>query len=192
MATFEGWIRSPSLVLDFYNQRRKDVKNAKPNDAHKSLVELERKFKVSIITQNIDNLHERAGSRSVLHLHGEIMKARSTSNENLIYTKENDIKLGDKCEKNSQLRPHIVWFGESVPKFDTALEITKKADILVVIGTSLAVYPAASLVGEVSANTPIYLIDPNPGLFYSAKIIKKKATIGVPEVVFELLTKNSL
>ena len=152
VATPEAWQKNPALVLKFYNDRRKQVKQAKPNDAHLALKDLEKKFRMSIITQNIDNLHERAGSSFVLHLHGEIMKARGTITDKT-YDIKTDIQLGDKCEENSQLRPDIVWFGEAVPKFTEAQKIVSQADILLIIGTSLSVYPAAYLVQEVRKNT---------------------------------------
>ena len=154
VATPEAWQKNPALVLKFYNDRRKQVKQAKPNDAHLALKDLEKKFRMSIITQNIDNLHERAGSSFVLHLHGEIMKARGTITDKT-YDIKTDIQLGDKCEENSQLRPDIVWFGEAVPKFTEAQKIVSQADILLIIGTSLSVYPAAYLVQEVTKNTTV-------------------------------------
>ena len=173
VATPEAWHRNPALVLKFYNDRREQVRSAKPNDAHLALSELEKKFRVSIITQNIDNLHERAGSSFVLHLHGEIIKARSSINDK-IYNIKTDIQLGDKCEQNSQLRPHIVWFGEAVPSYVEAQVIVSQADILLVVGTSLSVYPAAYLVQEVAEKTPVYLVDPN-AKHTTAVTIKKKA-----------------
>lgn len=161
VASPQGWAKDMPLVLNFYNQRRKAVLAAAPNEAHKILAELEKDFEVQIITQNIDDLHERGGSTNVLHLHGEIKKARSTVDENLIYDVTDwEIKIGETCEKGSQLRPHIVWFGEMVPLIETAAEITGTADILLVVGTSLQVYPAAGLIHEVGMNTPIYVIDP--------------------------------
>ena len=147
VATPEAWERNPILVLDFYNARRKQVMEAQPNTAHKALVELEKKFNVQIITQNVDDLHERAGSKKVLHLHGEIMKARSTADPSIVHTlKSSNLLLGDKCKKGSQLRPHIVWFGELVPNMELAYLLVEKADILIVTGTSLNVHPAAGLV----------------------------------------------
>ena len=144
VATPEAWERNPILVLDFYNARRKQVMEAQPNTAHKALVELEKKFNVQIITQNVDDLHERAGSKKVLHLHGEIMKARSTADPSIVHTlKSSNLLLGDKCKKGSQLRPHIVWFGELVPNMELAYLLVEKADILIVTGTSLNVHPAA-------------------------------------------------
>lgn len=162
VASPEGWRKNQALVLDFYNQRRKAALKAKPNPGHVALAELEKYFEVTIITQNIDNLHEKAGSSRVLHLHGEIFKSRSTLDENLIYDIDGwELKMGDKCEKGAQLRPHIVWFGEMVPMMDQAVEETMKADIFLIVGTSLLVYPAAGLVNYVDAKAPVYLVDPN-------------------------------
>ena len=186
VATPMGWQKNPQLVLDFYNERRKQCQMAKPNSAHLDLVKLEQKYKVSIITQNIDDLHERAGSSFVLHLHGEIMKVCSSLDTSLTYPANGDTKTGDKCEKNSQIRPFIVWFGEEVPLITKAIEIVKTADLLIIIGTSLAVYPAAGLVDEASSGIPIYLIDPDPQREIT-HTIKKKATEGVAELVKELL-----
>jgi NAD-dependent deacetylase len=162
VATPEAWHKNQELVLRFYNERRKNVLEAQPNDAHKALVKLEAKFDVQIITQNIDDLHERAGSKNVLHLHGEILKARSTKNPQLIYPiKGWEIKPGDKCELGSQLRPHIVWFGEMVPEIENAQNIASEADIFIVVGTSLNVYPAANLLHYTPPKCPMFLIDPN-------------------------------
>lgn len=155
-----GWAKNPRLVLDFYNQRRHQLLEVKPNLAHTTLKDLERQFKVSIITQNVDNLHERAGSTNVLHLHGELLKVRSTKNEKLIYDWKKDLNWGDKAEDDGQLRPHIVWFGEAVPAMHKAAKIVEKADILLIIGTSLQVYPAASLIDYLPNGKPVYIIDP--------------------------------
>ncbi|NDV93674.1 NAD-dependent deacylase [Dysgonomonas sp. 521] len=187
VATPEGYRRNPQLVLDFYNARRKAAFDAKPNKGHVGLAEMEAGYKVSVITQNVDDLHERAGSTSVLHLHGELSKVRSTADPSLIYTLTRDnweIKLGDKCEKGSQLRPHIVWFGEAVPMIEKAVEIVHTADILVVIGTSLNVYPAAGLLNYVRSGTPVYLIDPNDVSVHQPDVcfIKKGASEGVAEL----------
>ncbi|MBK9637824.1 MAG: NAD-dependent deacylase [Bacteroidetes bacterium] len=191
VATPHAWYKNPELVLEFYNQRRKQVISAKPNAAHLSLVELEKGFEVVVITQNIDDLHERAGSSQVVHLHGEIMKSRSSLNPSLIYQMEGDsILLGDKCERGSQLRPHIVWFGESVPMMDKAIEITEKADIFLVIGTSLAVYPAASLLQFTPEHTMTILIDPNANadeLPTHFTVVAENAAYGVPQLVKKLL-----
>ncbi|MBK5720068.1 NAD-dependent deacylase [Dysgonomonas sp. Marseille-P4677] len=187
VATPEGFQRNPQLVLDFYNERRKAAFGAKPNKGHIGLAEMESDYKISIITQNVDNLHERAGSTNVIHLHGELNKVRSTADPSLIYTLTSDkpeINIGDKCEKGSQLRPHIVWFGEAVPMIEKAAEITQQADILVVIGTSLNVYPAAGLINYTKQNTPIYLIDPKEVKtnIKSIHFIQKGASEGVEEL----------
>ena len=191
VATFDGWQRNPQLVLTFYNERRKQLINAEPNAAHKALVRLEKNYDVQIITQNVDDLHERAGSSKVLHLHGELKKVRSTVDNNLVYDLEGwELKMGDKCEKGSQLRPHIVWFGEAVPMIQLATEMTLQADIFIVIGTSLNVYPAASLIQFVPDNAVMYLIDPNSGQLPYVKrleIINENAGIGTPSLVDRLL-----
>jgi len=190
VATPEAWQRNQQLVLEFYNQRRKQVLSAKPNAAHLALVDLENKFNVTVITQNIDDLHERAGSSKVLHLHGEIRKARSTIDPSLVYDLgERMINPGDKCEKGSQLRPHIVWFGELVPELENAIGIVGNADILLVIGTSLAVYPAASLVQYTKPHCRLYYIDPKAGQMRGVKIIRELAGIAVPQLVSELLNE---
>lgn len=163
VASIDGWKRNPGLVLDFYNMRRRELKDKQPNEAHKIIAELEDSFKVTVITQNIDNLHERAGSTNIIHLHGELTKARGEHSLEPIYEiGYNDLHLGDKDPRGEQLRPHIVWFGEPVPMIEKAADIVSGCDILLVIGTSLAVYPAAGLVGYVKNGTPIYLIDPSP------------------------------
>jgi len=179
------------LVLKFYNERRRQLAECKPNEGHKGLASLEKHFNVSIITQNIDNLHERAGSTKVLHLHGELTKARSTADPSLIYDiGYKDIGRGDLCGKGSQLRPHIVWFGEAVPLMDEAVRITSSADIFVVIGSSLNVYPAAGLTGYAPARASLWLIDPNdvqvPG-YREVQVIREKASAGVA-----ILTKRLL
>lgn len=159
VATPRGFAKNPALVLDFYNQRRREVKKANPNLAHTGLADLEEKFEVTIITQNIDDLHERGGSKNVLHLHGEIFKMRSCTNNTKIFNILNDISVGDFSEDGSQLRPHIVWFEEDVPMIETAVEVVRNADIFVVIGTSLQVYPAAGLIDLVKDEVPKYIID---------------------------------
>lgn len=194
VATPEGFHRNPELVLDFYNKRRRQSFDAIPNAGHIGLAELEKNFNVHIITQNVDNLHEKAGSLHVLHLHGELAKVRSTKNPNLIYTlthQKPDIQIGDKAEDGGQLRPHIVWFGEAVPAIEEAAKIVSEADILVIIGTSLNVYPAAGLVNYVRKGTPIYLIDPNEVKTHIPEItiIRKGASDGVKELK-ELLKKE--
>ena len=187
-----GWENNMELVLDFYNQRRKQLLKVKPNAAHYALVELEKQFEVQIITQNIDDLHERAGSSNVTHLHGELLKAKSTFDEDLVMDWRNDINPGDFCEHNYQLRPHVVWFGEAVPMFQKAAEIAETADIVIVIGTSMQVYPAASLVDFSPRNAPIYFVDPRPNIRESGnlEIISKTAVEGVPELVDRLLNEN--
>ncbi len=188
VATHEGFAANPQLVLDFYNHRRRELLQAKPNQGHLLLAELEKNFETYIITQNIDNLHEQAGSTHVLHLHGELMKARSTKDETRIYElspEKCDIHIGDKCELGSQLRPHIVWFGEAVPMIEPAIELTQLADIFVVIGTSMNVYPAAGLLNYVQKNVPVFLIDPKDVRTNRADIhhIKKGASEGVAELI---------
>ncbi len=188
VATPEAWEQNPARVLRFYNERRRGVLAAEPNDAHCALKELEDIFRVTIITQNIDDLHERAGSSSVLHLHGEIVKSRSSTDESLLYPCRGDISIGDVCEKGSQLRPHVVWFGESVPMMDVAMEYAKTADFFIVVGTSLEVYPAASIVDYVPYESLKFFIDPNPnGLTdESFRVVKAPASEGVPLIVRQL------
>ena len=189
VATPMAWNRNPQLVLEFYNYRRKNVLDAKPNAAHIGLAELEKYFDVHIITQNIDDLHERAGSTKVLHLHGEILKMRSEVDEELIYEIKSDIKIGDKAEDGIQLRPHIVWFHEAVPMMDTAVPIVRSADIFVVVGTSLVVYPAAGLVNYAAYEIPKFIVDkkvPYTSSVYNLTAIEKPATEGVGELMEEL------
>ena len=186
VATPEGWYKNPELVLEFYNQRRKQALESKPNEAHNILAELESHFNVTIITQNVDNLHERAGSSNIIHLHGELFKSRSTADENLVYDMEGwELNIGDTCEKGSQLRPHIVWFGEMVPMMDVAARETMKADIYLVVGTSLVVYPAAGLLDYAGSEIPKFIVDPNmpevskrPNLY----LIEEKASTGMQKV----------
>lgn len=186
-----GWQKDKEKVLDFYNKRRAQLLEVFPNEAHKALVALEKKYQVNIITQNVDDLHERAGSSQVLHLHGELLKARSTKNPNLIYDWKKTLNLGNLCEKNSQLRPHIVWFGEDVPLFGKAMEITSDADILIVIGTSMQVYPAAHLVNCAKPEIPIYFIDPKPfiqqNMYSNLTVLAEKASVGVVQIVNQLI-----
>lgn len=190
VATPEAFERNPELVLNFYNQRRRQLLDVKPNAAHFSLVDLEEKYKVQIVTQNVDDLHERAGSSSVLHLHGELTKSRSSKDEQLIYDQKEDLFLGDLCEKKSQLRPHIVWFGEAVPEMENAISRVSKADIIIIIGTSMQVYPAAGLIDFKKVDIPVYFIDPKPTIQStdSIEVISKKATQGVPKLVDKLLS----
>jgi len=186
-----GWQNDKKKVLDFYNKRRAQLLEVFPNEAHKALVSLEKKYDVTIITQNVDDLHERAGSSHILHLHGELLKARSTKNSNLIYDWKKVMNLDDVCEENSQLRPHIVWFGEEVPLFDKALEITSEADILIIVGTSMQVYPAAHLINCAKSTVSIYFIDPKPtiqqNLYSNLTVLAEKASIGVVKVVNQLI-----
>lgn len=193
VATPEAWQRNPALVQDFYNQRRKQALSVQPNAGHLALVKLEDKFDVTIITQNVDNLHEKAGSSTVVHLHGELFKSRSSVDESLIYDIEGwEIKADDVCEKGSPLRPHIVWFGEAVPMMDVALEIADQADIFIVVGTSLNVYPAAGLVYVVRDGVPVYVVDPNiPSMHKKDNVtfIAEPATIGLTQLADKLLTE---
>ncbi len=183
VASYEGFVKNPELVLNFYNERRKQLLEVKPNKAHYILAELEKDFNIEIITQNVDDLHERAGSSKVIHLHGELLKVRSSVDDSLILDWHKDLIIGDVDKDNNQLRPHIVWFGELVPLLETAIEITSKADILLIIGTSMQVYPAASLINYIKPNTPIYFIDPNPSItnndFYDLTIIDETASLGL-------------
>lgn len=193
VATPQAFEQNPELVLEFYNQRRRQLLTVEPNEAHKSLARLEGHFSVEIVTQNVDDLHERAGSSNVLHLHGELLKARSLGNESDIMTMKEDILLGDLCKNGYQLRPHIVWFGEAVPLLDTAINITRNADFLIIIGTSMQVYPAASLINFISDGTPIYFIDPRPSIkeksIPNLTIMAKTAVDGVPTLVDSLIDK---
>lgn len=185
VATPEAWRRDQALVLRFYNERRRGVKQAQPNAAHVALAELEQFAAVKIITQNIDDLHERAGSTDVLHLHGEIMKARSTLDDALYETNGDDIQRGDLCPRGAQLRPHVVWFGEAVPMMEPAIEATLQADIFLVVGTSLAVYPAASLLQYVNPDAEKYIVtlDLNAPPRRDFIWLKENASIGVPTLV---------
>jgi NAD-dependent deacetylase len=181
VASPEGFRQNPELVLDFYNQRRRQLKETTPNEAHFALAGLETEFKVSIITQNVDDLHERAGSTNILHLHGELTKVRSTGNPSDIINWTEDLMLGDLCKEGFQLRPHIVWFGESVPMIEPAIDICQQADLLLIIGTSLQVYPAASLMHYTPSQTPTFYIDPKPSLESQGNltVIPKKASQGI-------------
>ncbi|MFV0390611.1 MAG: SIR2 family NAD-dependent protein deacylase [Paludibacteraceae bacterium] len=185
VATPEAFYRNPRKVLDFYNYRRRELLKVEPNEGHRILVDLEKTFDVRVVTQNVDNLHERAGSTHVIHLHGELMKARSTGDEQAVFemSKEKpEIYVGDKCSKGFQLRPHIVWFGEAVPEFENAVAEVEKADVLLIIGTSMQVYPAAGLIDYAPANCPIYLIDPNDvPVHHRVKFIQKGASEGMKE-----------
>jgi NAD-dependent deacetylase len=188
VATPQAWRKNPELVMKFYNERRKQLLDCKPNRGHLGLAELENDFDVHIITQNVDDLHERAGSTSILHLHGELKKARSSVDERLIYNIDGwELKMGQTCEKGSQLRPHIVWFGEAVPAISEAMQITQTADIFVVVGTSLNVYPAAGLLNYVRRGVPVFLIDPEPAhVAQHITIIREKAGTGIDRLKAEL------
>ncbi|CAL2101079.1 NAD-dependent protein deacylase [Tenacibaculum sp. 190130A14a] len=187
VASPQGFEANPKLVLDFYNQRRQQLLTVTPNSGHQNLVLLEEHFDVHIITQNVDDLHERAGSKNIIHLHGELLKARSSKNINDVFEWKKDILLGDLTKDGAQIRPHIVWFGEDVPMIETAVDIVEKADVLVVIGTSMQVYPAAGLVNYIQHNTPIYFIDPKPNLnknaFNNLTIIEDIASSGTKKLI---------
>lgn len=191
VASSQGFAANPELVLDFYNQRRKQLLTVKPNKAHLAITKLQEHFNVTVITQNVDDLHERAGNKKVVHLHGELLKVRCTKNENEILEWKKDLVLGNLSSNNKQLRPHIVWFGEEVPLLQKAAKITETADVLIIIGTSMQVYPAASLVHYVNHGTPIYFIDPNPSIkqtdFNNLTIINKTAVNGLPTLVSTLI-----
>jgi NAD-dependent deacetylase len=191
VATPEAWKKNQALVLEFYNQRRKQVMEAQPNEAHKLFAELQKQFDVQVVTQNVDDLHERAGSEKVLHLHGEIMKARSSVDENLIYPlSTSKLKAGDLCEKGSQLRPHIVWFGEMVKEMEHANYLASQSDLFVVIGTSLNVYPAAGIINFVLPSVAKWLVDPvefDLEYIKGLKHINKTAVNSVSELRRELL-----
>ncbi|HLT71937.1 MAG TPA: NAD-dependent deacylase [Cyclobacteriaceae bacterium] len=186
VATPGGWKKNPALVLDFYNQRRKRALEVEPNDGHKILAELEELFDVTIVTQNVDNLHERAGSKHVLHLHGSLFQSRSTVDESLVYKIDGwELKLGDLCAKGSQLRPHIVWFGEMVPMMDTAAMAASQADIFLVVGTSMAVHPAAGLINYVPVVAPKFIVDPkipDVGQIPNVTTIAENASTGMRRV----------
>ncbi|GAB3661075.1 NAD-dependent deacylase [Echinicola sediminis] len=193
VASPEGWRRNRELVLDFYNQRRKQALEVKPNGAHLGLAKLEKWFDVTVVTQNVDNLHERAGSSKVIHLHGELFKSQSTLDPSLVYDMDHwEIKLGDKCEKGSQLRPFIVWFGEMVPMMEPAIRAAQEADIFAVVGTSLLVYPAASLIEYTDTAIPKYIVDvkiPQLGFISNLTSIEATASVGVNNLM-ELLTSD--
>ena len=191
VATNQGFRDNPELVLTFYNERRRALKEVEPNQGHIKLKTLEQYYEVHIITQNVDDLHERAGSSRVLHLHGELRKVRSILDPNLVYPWDGDLVLGDTCEQGSQLRPHIVWFGETVPMIDKAVKLVEKADILVIIGTSMQVYPAAGLIGYTKPQTPIYFIDPkpnfNPDYHENPTTIIEDTAVGGTEKLLKML-----
>lgn len=188
VATPEGWRKDPARVLQFYNERRKSVLAAKPNAAHQALHDLEDIFRVTIITQNIDDLHERAGSTNIIHLHGEILKSRGCHDSQKLYPCMGDIKIGQKADDGSQMRPHVVWFGEAVPAMEAAIAAAKTADFLIVVGTSLEVYPAASLIDHVPYDIPKFLVDPMPsGLAdESFHVVEALASEGIPRIANQL------
>jgi len=195
VASIDGWRKNPQLVQRFYNDRRQQLGEVEPNDAHRILAELEKDFDVTVVTQNVDNLHERAGSTKIIHLHGELTKARSSTDPNLIVDiGYRAIEWGEKAPDGSLLRPHIVWFGEAVPMIETAANIVSEADILLIIGTSLNVYPAAGLVGYASRKAPIYLIDPNDVAYPGCNItvIREKATTGMEKLKKMLINSSFL
>ncbi|MEA1786899.1 NAD-dependent deacylase [Arenibacter sp. GZD96] len=192
VASIQGFIKNPELVLDFYNQRRQQLQYVLPNKAHKALADLETYFDVSIITQNVDDLHERAGSTNVLHLHGELLKVRSTRDASWIQSWNTDLHVGQTCPKGHQLRPHIVWFGEEVPELENAIQLTQTAKYLLIIGTSMQVYPAASLIHYTRHGIPIYVIDPKPvvdaNAFKNLTVFSTTAVEGVPKLAAQLIS----
>lgn len=192
VASPQGFAENPELVLDFYNQRRRQLLTVMPNAAHKALADLEKDHEVTIITQNVDDLHERAGSTRVIHLHGELLKARCTVDESDIYEWRKDLNIGDTSRNNHQLRPHIVWFGEMVPFIERAAQVVEDADAIIVVGTSMQVYPAAGLIHYAKDDAHIYFIDPKPAISGSGKIsvYSEKASVGVPKVVEALKEKK--
>ncbi len=190
VASPQGWQKNPELVLDFYNQRRKEVAKALPNAAHKGIAGLQKDFNVTVVTQNIDDLHERAGSKNVLHLHGQIFKMRSENDADTFYEIRNDIQFGQKAPDGFQLRPHVVWFGEPVPMIEEAAMIMSGADIFILAGTSLQVYPAAGLIDFLPPGIPKYIIDKNPPYIpphHNFTVIEKPATEGMEEIRQRLL-----
>jgi len=193
VATYEGWLKNRKLVLDFYNQRRKQLCEVTPNAGHYELVRLEQAYDVHIITQNVDDLHERAGSKNVLHLHGELKKARSIADDNYVVEIDGwELNEGMLCPRGAQLRPHIVWFGEAVPMIEPAAKLCSQADYFIVVGTSLNVYPAAGLINYTPPYTPVYLVDPNDVHASVANVtyIKEPASTGLKKVVDQLIATN--
>lgn len=183
-----GWNNNPELVLEFYNQRRRQLQEVEPNEAHHALAQMEKDHQVTIVTQNVDDLHERAGSSRVVHLHGELLKVRSTVNDTYVVGWKEDLIIGDLCSDGYQLRPHIVWFGESVPMMEEAIRIVRKSEVLMIIGTSMQVYPAAGLMQYALSECPVYFIDPNPTIHSTNRITvyAEKASIGVPMAIKKL------
>lgn len=192
VASPEGFKEHPKLVLEFYNQRRRQLLTVAPNKGHLALAALEKQFKVTIITQNVDDLHERAGSSNVIHLHGELLKARSTGDETDVVSWTRDLNLGHLCKKGHQLRPHIVWFGEAVPMIETAIDLCLQADFVMIIGTSMQVYPAAGLINYVKNHVPLYFIDPNPAMSSQNQVtvIAENATTGVAKAIALIQQKS--
>ncbi|MBK6949883.1 MAG: NAD-dependent deacylase [Haliscomenobacter sp.] len=194
LASIQGWQKNPELVLEFYNDRRRQLNQVEPNPAHVALAELEKRVLVTIVTQNVDDLHERAGSKTVIHLHGELRKVRSTRDPKLVLNWADDLRLGDLCPLGSQLRPHIVWFGEEVPMIGTAAGIVSTATELMIVGTSMQVYPAASLVQFVSPEIPVYYIDPHPSVSAEFEnlgqftLYAEKASTGVAKAIERILS----
>ncbi|MDM1348388.1 NAD-dependent deacylase [Myroides marinus] len=190
VASLEGWRKNKELVLDFYNQRRRQLLTCEPNEAHLLLAELEKQYNTTIVTQNVDDLHERAGSSHIIHLHGELLKVRSVQNSKLIYPWAKDLHSTDTNDLGHKLRPHIVWFGEMVPELENAIPYVKKADVIIIIGTSMQVYPAASLIHYAKPNTLVYYIDTNPAIINQTpckiNIIAKKASIGLKSIINDL------
>lgn len=195
VATPEGWAANRALVLEFYNQRRAQLFHVEPNEGHKSLADLEKDFDVQVVTQNVDDLHERAGSSRVLHLHGELRKVRSERHPDLIYDWDKDLRLGDLCEKGAPLRPHIVWFGEAVPMLEPAAALASEADVFLIVGTSLQVYPAAGLMHYAPRHIPVYYVDPRPQLnvelsrMPNLTVLAEPASTGVRKVA-EMMRKR--
>ena len=195
VASPQGWQQNPELVLEFYNQRRRQLHEVEPNPAHHAISELQKHYHVQVITQNVDDLHERAGNKNVLHLHGELFKVRSVNNEHLVYDWQKDLHLGDLAEDGAQLRPHIVWFGEAVPNIEKAIPLVESADIFMIVGTSMQVYPAAGLVHYLPPTIPIYYIDPKPTPLQVTNpltVIDKRAGEGLPELVRKLIEKKKV
>ena len=194
VASIEGWYRNPKLVIDFYNERRRQLETVKPNRAHEIIYELEKYFDVTVITQNVDNLHERAGSTNIIHLHGELTKIRPVDGDDMdaIDIGYADLSINDKDSRGVQLRPHIVWFGEAVPMIEKAVRVVSKADVLVIVGTSMVVYPAAGLIHYAPAGIPIYLIDPKPSGLHHPRLKQfvEKATTGMEKLKKELLNEQ--
>jgi len=188
VATPEAFQRNPKLVLDFYNIRRRQLLDSGPNEAHFALNKLEKKFNLDIITQNVDNLHEASGSSKVLHLHGNLMEAKSTVDNSIYVLTKSDLNIGDKCDKGGQLRPNVVWFGENVPNMSIAIQKVMYADIFLIIGTSLNVYPAASLIDYALNSKRIIIIDPNAESRKGVEIVREKASVGVSQVVENILS----